>query len=36
MRERIAALHGELSLGTGARGALRIDARLPPMRDATP
>ena len=36
MRERIAALHGELSLGTGTCGALRIDARLPSMRDATP
>ena len=29
MRERITALHGELDLGVGAHGALRIDARLP-------
>src|SRR3546814_14988028 len=29
MRERIDALHGELNLGTGAGGALRIDARFP-------
>ena len=28
-RERITALHGELDLGVGAHGALRIDARLP-------
>jgi signal transduction histidine kinase len=36
MRERIDALQGELSLGTGARGSLRIDARLPSAREATP
>jgi signal transduction histidine kinase len=36
MRERIVALQGELSLGTGARGSLRIDARLPSAREATP
>ena len=35
MRERITALRGELSLGTGARGALRIEARLPSAREAT-
>jgi len=29
MRERLQALGGELRLGTGARGALRIDASLP-------
>lgn len=29
MRERIGALHGEFSLGTSSRGALRIDVRLP-------
>lgn len=32
MRERVAALHGELQLGRGERGALRIDARLPCAR----
>ncbi len=36
MRERVAALHGELHLGRGARGALRIDARLPAAREAAP
>ena len=36
MRERITALHGEFNLGTGARGALRIDARLPATQGAAP
>src|SRR3546814_19725817 len=36
MRERIDALHGELNLGTGAGGALRIDARFPAAQGAAP
>jgi signal transduction histidine kinase len=34
MRERVAALQGELQLARGERGSLRIDARLPCAREA--